>query len=164
MAESTLCVICLTPLVGTTGSPLTCGHEFHIGCLQIWSKSNSIYGRCKCPLATCGQIFDCMQVKAAIPGERPKYLPVEDNYVCKNCSRLLNSPAFSTNGCEHYFCAKCISELRNKRPICPVEKSVFTDIKVSACVGAPIVATITLANTRSPLSGDDLENIFNLLN
>ncbi|VDO02884.1 unnamed protein product [Rodentolepis nana] len=105
-----------------------------------------------------------MQVESVIPGMRPKYLPVEDDYVCKNCTRFVNSPAFSTNGCEHYFCSKCTSEFRNKMPICPVDKTAFTDIKVSACVGAPIVATITLANTRSTISGDDLENIFDLLN
>ncbi|VDO07597.1 unnamed protein product [Rodentolepis nana] len=133
----------MLPLLGATGRPLTCNHEFHFGCLESWSKNNSNDGRCKCPLANCDQIFTCMQVKTAIPGGKPQYFPVGGKYACNNCSDFVNSPALSTNGCDHYFCSQCISELMENKHICPVDKKAYTDIKVSTCVGAPPVATVS---------------------
>nr|CDS32446.1 zinc finger protein [Hymenolepis microstoma] len=160
MAENTPCGICMLPLLGTTGSPLTCGHKFHFGCLNSWSMNNSNGGRCKCPLATCDQIYMCMEVKTTIVGSKPQYFPVEVNYPCNSCSGFVKSPALSINGCDHYFCYRCISRLMDNEHTCPVDKSAFTDIKVATCVGAPPVATIPLDVPQGSISRDDLLNIF----
>ncbi|VUZ40737.1 unnamed protein product [Hymenolepis diminuta] len=160
MAENALCGICVSPLFNTTGSPVTCDHEFHFGCLESWNKNNASDGKCKCPLATCDKTFICMKVTTMDEGSNPEYFPVALNYPCNLCYSFVKSPAISPSGCDHYFCSDCILQLSTGKHMCPTNNKPFTSIDVSACVGAPPTTTILLDVSHRPISSNDLLNIF----
>ncbi|VUZ41474.1 unnamed protein product [Hymenolepis diminuta] len=138
MAERNICGLCDLPLLGTTGSPVTCSHYFHFGCLEKWSTNNLNDGKCQCPVATCRKIYMCMEVKTLIEGSSPLYFPVERNYRCRLCKDFVRSWATSLNSCDHYFCMRCFTRLKNGRHICPVDGKPFTVLYKSECIGAPI--------------------------
>lgn len=77
---------------------------------------------------------------------------------CAICLRLIKSQEVgSPEGCDHLFCAVCITEWSKNSNVCPLDRLPFTIILVRKNINGNVVRQVTVEEPR-PMENFELED------